>query len=220
MKQAQSRTRRLKFWSAGLLGRGVLGGLFTTTRVRRIDDEHYLRFRREGRPYILVFWHGQLLSLTHYHRHEGICVLQSDHADGEYMSRVIRRMGFRSVRGSSTRGGARGLRALVRAAREGHALGLTPDGPRGPARQVKPGVFMAAQLTGAPIIPMACGASSAWHLATWDKFLVPKPFSCIQIAYSEPFWVPRALTKHDRAALATELQETLNSLTERANEWP
>ena len=119
----------LKFETAGVLGTGLLSALFTTTRARRVGEDHYLRFREEGTPVIFVFWHGQLLPLIHYHRREDIVVLVSEHADGEYIGRVLQRNGFRTVRGSSTRGGHKGLRELIRSARAGHDLALTPDGP-------------------------------------------------------------------------------------------
>ena len=112
----------MKFEAAGVLGTGLVGALFTTTRVERRGAENYLHFRRSGTPVLFVFWHGQLLPLVHYHRQEGIVVLVSEHADGEYVTRVLEHNGFGTVRGSSTRGGMRGLKGLVRAARSGKDL--------------------------------------------------------------------------------------------------
>lgn len=205
----------LRFTAAGLLGQGMLEGLFATTRHRRRGEEHYLRFRREGRPVIFVFWHGQLLPLVHYHRDEGIVVLVSEHEDGEYITRIIRRHGFDTVRGSSTRGGVKGLKGLVRAARGGHDLALTPDGPRGPARRFKPGALVAAQLTGAPLIPVAVGASAAWRFDSWDRFMVPRPLSRIEIEYGPPRWIERGLDKDELAARARELGAQMREMTER-----
>ncbi|MGB1841284.1 MAG: DUF374 domain-containing protein, partial [Longimicrobiales bacterium] len=87
----------LRFESAGVLGTGLVAGLFMTTRVERIGVEHYLQFREVEQPIMFVFWHGQLLPLVHYHRHEGIMVLVSEHDDGEYVTRVIHRHGFGTV---------------------------------------------------------------------------------------------------------------------------
>lgn len=205
----------LHFRAAGVLGHGLVGSLFTTTRVRRTGRQHYLRFRREGRPVIFVFWHGQLLPLIHYHRNEGIVVLVSDHADGEYVTRVIERHGFSTARGSSTRGGIRGLKSLIRAARNGHDLALTPDGPRGPARRFKAGALMAAQVTGAPIVPVAAGASAAWHFDSWDHFMVPRPLSRVTIEYGESVSVPRETSQEEREAMARALEARLNTLSRR-----
>ena len=205
--------RELRFEAAGVLGTGAVSALFTTTRVERCGADHYLGFRRAGRPVIFVFWHGQLLPLVHYHRREGIVVLVSEHADGEYITRILERNGFGTVRGSSTRGGTRGLRGLLRAAREGKDLALTPDGPQGPARVLKPGALAVARATGLPIIPVAAGASAAWRLRSWDGFLIPRPFSRVRIAYGEPVHVPRDASRADVEAEAARIQATLNELT-------
>ena len=166
---------------------------------------------------IFVFWHGQLLPLVHYHRGEGVVVLVSEHADGEYITRVIERHGFDTVRGSSTRGGTKGLKALIRAARAGHDLALTPDGPRGPAQEFKPGALLAAQVTGAPIIPVAAGASAAWHFESWDRFMVPRPLSKVAVEYAEPVWLDREADAAERERCALELTARLNEMTERVS---
>lgn len=206
----------LKFEAAGVVGLGMMAALFATTRSTRIGQEHYLRYRRSGTPVIFVFWHGQLLPLLHYHRNEGIVVLVSEHADGEYLTRVAERHGFGAVRGSSTRGATKGLKGLVRAARAGRDLGLTPDGPRGPAGEFKPGALAVAQMTGLPIIPLAAGSSSGWHFDSWDRFLVPKPFARIALAYGEPVMVPQAATREDLSDLAQRLSRRLDALTHEA----
>ena len=207
----------LKFETGGVLVSGMMSALFATTRVQLIGEDYFQRFRKDGTPVIFVFWHGQLLPLIHYHRHEGIVVLVSEHADGEYISRVIRRNGFRTVRGSSTRGGINGLKALVRAARQGRDLALTPDGPRGPARVFKPGALAAARLGGLPIIPMAMGASSGWRLRSWDGFMVPRPLSTITIEYGPPVHVPRDADRGTLDRLGHQVGETLNTMTDRLN---
>jgi len=212
-----SRKRDLKFEAAGVLGTGLVGALFLTTRVERVGEEHYQRFREAGQPVIFAFWHGQLLPLVHYHRQEGIVVLVSEHADGEYITRIIERNGFGTVRGSSRRGAARGLKGLVRAARAGKDLALTPDGPKGPVGVFKTGALAAAQMTGLPIIPLAVGASSGWRLGSWDGFLVPKPFSRVRLEYLPPRFVPRDADKVELERLSAEVGRDLNALTARLN---
>ena len=209
--------RNLKFETAGVLGAGIVGALFMTTRVERIGAENYRRFRRDGKPVIFVFWHGQLLPLVHYHRREGIVVLVSEHADGEYITRIIERNGFGTVRGSSRRGATKGLKALVRAARAGNDLALTPDGPKGPVGVFKPGALAAAQLTGLPIIPLAVGASSGWRFRSWDGFLVPKPLSRVRLEYLPPRFVPRDADRAELVRMSKEIGQDLNALTARLN---
>ena len=203
----------VKFEAAGVLGMGLVAGLFTTTRATRGGEEHYLRFRRDGAPVIFVFWHGQLLPLVHYHRNEGIVVLVSEHADGEYITRIIERHGFGTVRGSSTRGATKGLKGLIRAARAGRDLALTPDGPRGPARRFKPGALAVAQTTGLPIIPVAVAASRGWRFRSWDGFLVPRPLARVRIEYGPPHTVPRDADRATLEEMATRLGVELDALT-------
>ena len=214
------RERSLKFGTAGILGTALVGALFMTTRIKRIGAEHYGRFRREGKPVIFVFWHGQLLPLVHYHRQEGIVVLVSEHADGEYITRIIERNGFETVRGSSRRGATKGLKGLIRAARAGNDLALTPDGPKGPLGAFKPGALAVAQLTGLPIIPLAVGASAGWRLGSWDGFLVPKPLSRVRLEYLPARFVPRDAGRAELERLRTEIERDLNALTARLNPAP
>ena len=209
--------KEVRFRAVGLLGQGLVGVLFATVRFRTEGEESFLRFRREGRPVIFVCWHGQLLPLVHRHRRTGTVVLVSEHADGEYITRVIERNGFGTVRGSSTRGGIRGLKGLIRAARAGRDLALTPDGPRGPARSFKPGALLAAQLTGLPVIPVAAAASAAWHFDSWDRSMVPRPLSVVRIAYGTHRWVDRAAGREALEAQSRALEAELNALTDHCS---
>ena len=205
-----------KFRSAGILGQGMLAGLFTTVRVTRVGDAAYKALKAEGRNAIFAFWHGVLLPLTYYHQGEGVVVLVSEHADGEYITRVIHRYGYETVRGSSTRGGSRALRGIVRAAREGKSIAVTPDGPKGPPRVFKPGTLVAAQLTGLPVLPVGVGVSSGWHFNSWDRFVVPKPLSRVRIHYGEPVVVPRRLDEEGMASWSDRLGGELNRLEAEA----
>jgi len=200
----------LRLECAGVLGTGLVGALFSTTRARRIGREHYERYRERGQPVVFVFWHGQLLPLIHYHRHEGIVVLVSEHGDGEYVTRVIERNGFGTVRGSSTRGGTSGLRGLVRAARDGHDLAVTPDGPTGPRRVFKPGALAAARMARLPVIPISVSTSGGWHLRSWDGFVVPRPFSTITMQYHAPWHVGRDADRRALQRMASEIGSLLN----------
>ena len=175
----------------GLTGRYTLRALFRTLYVERTGHHHVMRLRQEGTPVIFVFWHGRLLPLIHVHRHDGIVVLVSEHRDGEYLARLLHHFGFGTVRGSSTRGGVRGLKGLIRAARRGLDLAITPDGPRGPNRELKLGALAAARMTGLPLVPVGVGVTSAWRIGGWDELLVPKPFSTVRVAYGRPSFVPR-----------------------------
>ena len=199
----------------GLVGHALTGALFSTVRFRAEGEESFLRFRREGRPVIFLLWHSDLLPLVQRHRGTGVVALVSEHADGEYITRVIEWKGFGTVRGSSTRGGARGLRGLIRAARDGRDLTVTADGPRGPARVCKPGALLAARMSGLPLIPVAAAATAAWHIGSWDRFMVPRPFSTVAVAYGKPHLVARDAERSQLDELAADLAAELDRLSTR-----
>jgi lysophospholipid acyltransferase (LPLAT)-like uncharacterized protein len=113
------------------------------------------------------------------------------------------------VTGSTTRGGLVAVRQLIRLSREGHSLFITPDGPRGPRMRVNKGIIDIARLSGLPILPAAIGSSGGREIATWDRFLVPVPFSRITIRWGEPFRVER---DSDAAAVSKQLEAVLNGL--------
>lgn len=218
MSRLRALAGEARFRAAGLFGQILLRGLFATVRIRAEAEETFLRFRREGTPVIFVLWHGHLLPLVHRHRGTDIVVLVSEHTDGEYISRVIERIGFGTVRGSSTRGSVGGLKGLIRAARAGRDLALTVDGPRGPARAFKPGALLVAQTVGLPLVPIAVGASAQWRLPSWDNFMVPRPFSVVRIAYGEPRWLAPGAGREIREEIARELGQELERLSSRCSE--
>lgn len=200
----------LRLRAVGVAGAGLVRGLGRTLRFRLEGTEHLAVCRSERRPVILAFWHAWILPLAYLHRGEGIVVLTSEHGDGEYITRVIERMGFSTARGSSTRGGTRGLRELVRAAREGRDLGITPDGPRGPARRFKQGGLVAAKLTGARVVPMAVSAEGVHRLGSWDGFVIPRPFARIRVRYGAPHSIPRDAGEAELDRHASQLEHFLN----------
>jgi lysophospholipid acyltransferase (LPLAT)-like uncharacterized protein len=161
--------------------------LAATWRYRVHGWEHVTAARRSRRPIVYVLWHSRILPLLYSRRGEGVALLISRHRDGAYLTQLSERWGYRVVRGSSQRGGDVGLLGLVRCLRDGADVALTPDGPRGPAEQVKPGALAAAQYAGAAVIAVGARASAAWWTRSWDRFCIPKPFATIEVAYSAPF---------------------------------
>ncbi len=128
-------------------------------------------------PFVLGFWHSRILMLPHLFRGWPGALLISEHRDGEMIARAAKLMGLDSVRGSSTRGGGHALLALIRLARKGLPVAVTPDGPKGPAEQVKPGVVQLAKKSGLPFRSACYATKRHWRLGTWDRFYVPKPFT-------------------------------------------
>jgi lysophospholipid acyltransferase (LPLAT)-like uncharacterized protein len=141
--------------------------------------------RGEG-AIVLCLWHGQMLPLLCAHRGEPATVLVSEHRDGEIIAQILKTFGFSAARGSTSRGGSRALLELVQLARAGHDLAITPDGPRGPRRQMAPGVLLISQRTGAKIIPLVAHVDRLWRLRSWDAFEIPKPFARVTVLYDTP----------------------------------
>lgn len=163
-----------------------------TWRIHASHDAEIKQLRAAGRSIVFSLWHGELLPLLYHHRGEGITVLISEHGDGEIIARIAESLGYRTVRGSTSRGAARALLELAREVEAGHDLAITPDGPRGPAKSVAPGVSVVANRAAAPVIAAAVVAPSAWRLKSWDRFLVPRPFARISIAYSDSAFIDAA----------------------------
>lgn len=207
----------LRYGATDLASRVLLDPLLATTRFQVSGAEHPEALRRAGQPFIYVLWHGRLLPLTYYHRGRDIVTIISRSRDGEHIARVVERWGYEVIRGSSSRGGTDALRQLVRRIRAGHDLAITPDGPRGPRQKMKPGALLAAQLSGAPIVPLSGGCDRAWWFEGWDRFLVPKPFATVRLAYGKPHVIPRDADDAELERRGAALEETLDRLTEEVD---
>lgn len=177
--------------AARFAGPSFLVALGRSWRFREVDSaaEPVAGRYRTGDG-IYALWHAQQLPLTVRHRKENIAVIVSQHRDGEIISRMVQGIGYRTIRGSSTRGGSEAFHEFSRAASEGHSLAITTDGPQGPPRQCKPGAVMAAARTGFPVVAAAAAAVSAWRFDSWDRFFVPKPGSIVYLSYGNPIRVP------------------------------
>lgn len=188
--------------------------------VRVLGDEHAVRAVGSG-AVIPVYWHQHQLHVVRYLlglRPRGLRLgfLISPSVDGELPSMLATRIGADVLRGSSNNTGARALRDYYVALQKGLSPSITPDGPRGPRREFKPGAVLLSQLSGRPMLPLAFHARRAWLLRTWDRFVLPLPFTRIAIAVGEPRQVPRGL---DAAALQqwqADMAAELVALHERA----
>ncbi|HEX6900866.1 MAG TPA: lysophospholipid acyltransferase family protein [Thermoanaerobaculia bacterium] len=190
------------------LAANLIRGLRATVKLRHHGDERMREWERKEEHFILAFWHRHLLLMPYSYRGKRISVLVSQSQDGELIARTVARLGIDSSRGSSSRGGAAGMRSILRKAAEGWDIAFTPDGPRGPLREVQPGVILAAAATGLPIQPVALAATRKKELRSWDRFVVPKPFSTVHFVYGEPLTVER---RGDLEVAAAELKRRLDA---------
>lgn len=186
-----------------------------TTRQRVLRDDIPRKVHESGQRFIYAFWHQRQVFFTWSHRNVSAAVLVSKSNDGEMIARTMELSGIDAVRGSSSRGGAAAAREMVEILRSGRDVGITPDGPRGPAREVKEGAVRVAQLAGMPIVPIANALSHRIEVAkAWDRFQVPLPFGRSVVIYGEPV---RVGDGDDLAVKAAELKAALDALTAEAD---
>ena len=201
---------RLAYW--------LIRFLRLTMRVEYRNREVLGRARRQSERYILAFWHSRFVMMPYCYPDRRIVVLHSRHRDARMLAQVMERFGLAQAWGSSTAGGATGVRQILRKVREGHDVAISPDGPRGPRRRCQPGVIATARLTGKPVIPVAFSARPARRLASWDRTLVPWPFARGLFLYGEPVDVPRDADETEQERLRQRLEAELDRLTDRADE--
>jgi lysophospholipid acyltransferase (LPLAT)-like uncharacterized protein len=168
----------------------LLRALCATLRVEIAGADRLRAIDGAAAPFILATWHGRILPSVWFWRERGMVVVISENFDGEWIARIVDRFGYGTARGSSSRGGARALRQLVRAARH-VPTAFTVDGPRGPAGVVQPGAVWLAKATGHPIVPFHAEADRHWTLRSWDRTQIPKPFARVVMAVGEPLAVSR-----------------------------
>ncbi|MGR3176984.1 MAG: lysophospholipid acyltransferase family protein [Candidatus Anammoxibacter sp.] len=164
---------------------------------------------KNGKNVIYAFWHCNMLIPGYLLKNLGIQVLVSQHRDGEYIAGVISLLGFGTVRGSTTRGGARAMIHLTKKALKGHSIIITPDGPQGPRHIAQPGIIFLAKKTGFPIIPIAVKVSKYWKLPSWDRFIVPKPFAKVTLSLGRPIHVSRKINDEQVKQYCRVIEEEL-----------
>lgn len=204
---------------AALLG-SYLSFALRTTRWTLDGQEHFRPFGA-GAPAVFAFWHEFLplmpgLSILArklpFYRPTPIHALVSQHRDGRFIGAVVRRFGILPILGSSSRGGASGLRNLLTVLRRGDLIGITPDGPRGPRRQAAFGVAQLAALSGVPVVPLAARTTRRIQLNTWDRMRVPLPFGRGVVVCGPAINVSR----HSWEDAVPAIQDALNQVANRA----
>jgi lysophospholipid acyltransferase (LPLAT)-like uncharacterized protein len=172
----------------------------------------------DERPLIVSFWHACMIPATYICRNIGVRVMSSYSYDGEYMGRIIRRFGFVAVKGSSSRNAVRALLGLRRALEEGWTVAFTLDGPRGPRYKVKPGPVSLARSSGVPLSMFHIAVDRAWVLNTWDRLMIPKPFSRVLMRFGKLIPVPSDATDEEVERYQQELQVSLDRVREFAEQ--
>jgi lysophospholipid acyltransferase (LPLAT)-like uncharacterized protein len=184
-----------------------------TLKVKPVGEE---KVRRSRGNVIYACWHNRMLLPIYTLRNRGVYAMVSRSRDGELISRTMKRLGFRLVRGSSSRGGSSALRSLSKKLENGADAAITPDGPRGPQYRAQMGVIHLAQKSGRPVVPMAYSANRKWVLKTWDRFLLPCPFARTVLIYGDPVEVDGNSNLEDKRL---ELEQKLMAITGKADAY-
>ena len=201
----------LAYWTMKILGR--------TVRFEVINPEIPKSFWERGIPFLLVFWHGRLLMILHSYEGKKVGFLASPHRDGQVVGKALQRFGFHMILGSTNRKGFSAFKKIFKALQNGSDVAVTPDGPRGPRYKAQIGVIELSRLTGSSIVPVTFGASKKIIFKTWDRFLLPYPFSKGVFIWGEPIQVN---PNGDRAHVEEKrilLENRLNEITEQADHY-
>jgi lysophospholipid acyltransferase (LPLAT)-like uncharacterized protein len=211
--------KRLAIRVAGLLFYVLIKIVGSTIRFEIEGEEHLASIESIEKLPIYAIWHDRIFAGTYYLRNSGIAFLTSQSFDGEYIARFLRRFGYGVIRGSSTRGGSRGLVEMIRGMKRGLAMGFTVDGPKGPRYEAKPGPILLAKKTGNPILPFILESSKYWTVNSWDRLQIPLPFTRTLMIYGKPIYVSNTASESELNEKLDELQHSLDLLVERGRKW-
>ena len=206
-----------------LLGSLYVLFVYKTSTIDLKNRKNIDRLFKKKESFIYAFWHDQLLicPLTWQSEFE-IKVLISKHRDGDIIARLISKLGFKAIRGSThksgktkNKGGLTSARQMIKSLKNGISIGISPDGPKGPRHKVSDGILSISRLSNSSILPVGIGFKKKWVLNTWDKFIIPKPFNQITIIWGEP--LPALKNERNINQIKSKLENTMYSLTKRAN---
>ena len=175
-------------------GLWLVKAIAATYRVRIVDPENESRFLENGKGLVYASWHQRFFpGITFFATRKPIAIMISQSRDGEYISRIVHSLGWLPVRGSSSRGGPEALQKIKELSAKGYKIGHIVDGPRGPCGIIKPGLLTIAQHAEIPIVPTITSGQKTWVFNSWDRFMVPRPFSRVIIRFGEPIFIPEDL---------------------------
>jgi lysophospholipid acyltransferase (LPLAT)-like uncharacterized protein len=174
---------------------------------------------RGGERFIYSFWHEYISFLPFFFTQRKIHALVGDHADAEIYAEVLRFLGMPSIRGSSTRGGVKAVLQILKRAGSDIHLAVATDGPRGPRRQIQPGLPYLASRTGIPVAPIGIGFDRPWRLRSWDKFAVPRPWSQAKVIFARPIFVPRQAGKDELEMYRRRMEVAQLEASALAESW-
>lgn len=204
--------RRLSLIFLPLLVSGLVRLWYSTCTVRLHNLKWCEEAERSGYPVVRTCWHYCILGIFAVYRRNPLVLMVSASKDGEYLARLLEKLNFSVVRGSSNRRGTLAAKQLIRAVRSGNNCGLVADGSQGPAKVAQAGPLLIAGKTGGVVLPMMYSANRYFTFKTWDRLILPLPFSTIDVYYGRPMSVPAELRAHELEGYREDLEQRLNGL--------
>tara|TARA_Y100000590_G_scaffold33486_1_gene36700 strand:- start:18198 stop:18869 length:672 start_codon:yes stop_codon:yes gene_type:complete len=191
-----------------------------TIKWKYIDKKYPEKLWKNNENFILCFWHGRLLMMPFsWKRGKNINMLISEHPDGQLISKTVKYFGINTIHGSSSKGGTKALRNIIKTLRSGQSVGITPDGPRGPRMKMNSAIIKIAGLTGYKILPLSCSVKNKFFLNSWDKFLVALPFGKGCFVWGKPLKINKDISKKQDLKLSNKLENILIKLTKEADHY-
>ncbi len=185
----------------------------------KLEVQGWERYENDDAKLIFCGWHGKSLIFANYFRKRGYWVIISNSNDGDIQNEIFCRLGYQTIRGSTAREGVRAALQGVRKLKEGGTMAITVDGPRGPSGVVQGGVMLMAHKAGAGLVPVGFSAQSAWYARSWDKYMIPKPFSKARMILGEAIPVPENASEEEIEQLRLKLQDEIKRLEALADDW-
>ena len=189
-----------------------------TARLCVRNEKNRRKAFTDGRPVIVLVWHGKMLAPIYVFRNFQIVAMVSEHGDGEIIAQTIMRLGYKTIRGSSTRGGQRAFREMLKALKRGEHSTILPDGPTGPSRVMKLGAILLAQRSGALLLPVTFSAQKPIIMNSWDGFTMWRPFSRVAVVYGEPMHLPKKLGPAQLEDYRQMVEQAMNKLQQEADD--
>jgi len=198
----------------------IINVLCKTYRLNVVNEKSISELHEKGENFILAFWHGTMLVPWHKHRDMKMLGLISQSKDGEILARILRKWNYTLARGSSSKGGDVSLSVMIDFANFEGPVCITPDGPRGPRQELKAGAVVAAKKSGVPLVLLGTGYKSKYVLKSWDKFEIPKPFTKVNLVYSERIVIPKEATYEQTSGIIAECNKKLKAIQSEAERFP
>ena len=218
MDKKQVKQNTLRFLGNIILKHG-LDVLYKTLRINCENKNVVDDLKKQKQNYVLAFWHGTMLLPWFLHRNDGFAALTSKSKDGGLLARQLEYWKYKVVRGSSSKGGDIALRNMIDNAKSGYSIGITPDGPLGPAQKFKAGAVITAKKSSIPIVLIGVGIRTKKRLKSWDKFQIPIPFTNVKAIYSDPIYVGANLSYDETSNIIEECERKLNELQKEAENF-